>query len=145
MTRIENQVDLILENATIQGKPDTISTHIQLASDLVPAPRLAIPRSSSQTWTRRSASLPATFKLARGDLRLGTLSDILLNVLLARFDVVLSYDLETAFGWRGAERSCKLRLAVNESSDLDFVPVYFTSFESPGEPQTRTRNRIEPR
>ncbi len=35
MTRIENQVDLILENATIQGKPQTISTDIQLASDLV--------------------------------------------------------------------------------------------------------------
>jgi AAA+ superfamily predicted ATPase len=29
----------------------------------------------------------------RGELRLGTLSDFLLNVLLARFDVVLSYDL----------------------------------------------------
>ncbi len=29
----------------------------------------------------------------RGELRMGTLSDFLLNVLLARFDVVLSYDL----------------------------------------------------
>lgn len=29
----------------------------------------------------------------RGELRLGSLSDFLLNVLLARFDVVLSYDL----------------------------------------------------
>jgi hypothetical protein len=35
LTRIENQVDLILENATIQGKPQTISTDIDLASDLV--------------------------------------------------------------------------------------------------------------
>lgn len=35
LTRIENQVDLILENATIQGKPQTISTDIELASDLV--------------------------------------------------------------------------------------------------------------
>ncbi len=34
LTRIENQVDLILENATIQGKPQTISTDIELASDL---------------------------------------------------------------------------------------------------------------
>jgi hypothetical protein len=35
LTRIENQVDLILENATIQGKPSTISTDIELASDLL--------------------------------------------------------------------------------------------------------------
>src|SRR5262249_47918917 len=35
LTRIENQVDLILENATIQGKPTTISTDIELASDLL--------------------------------------------------------------------------------------------------------------
>jgi hypothetical protein len=35
LTRIENQVDLILENATIQGKPQAISTDIELASDLV--------------------------------------------------------------------------------------------------------------
>jgi len=35
LTRIENQVDLILENATIQGKPQTISTDIELASDLL--------------------------------------------------------------------------------------------------------------
>lgn len=35
LTRIENQVDLILENATIQGKPATISTDIELASDLL--------------------------------------------------------------------------------------------------------------
>lgn len=35
LTRIENQVDLILENVTIQGKPTTISTDIELASDLL--------------------------------------------------------------------------------------------------------------
>jgi len=35
LTRIEAQVDLALENATIQGKPQTISTEIELASDLV--------------------------------------------------------------------------------------------------------------
>ena len=35
LTRIDNQVDLILENATVQGKPQTISTDIELASDLV--------------------------------------------------------------------------------------------------------------
>jgi len=35
LTRIENQVDLILENATIQGKPSTISSDIELASDLI--------------------------------------------------------------------------------------------------------------
>jgi hypothetical protein len=37
LTRIENQVDLILENATMQGKPQTISTDIELASDLLGA------------------------------------------------------------------------------------------------------------
>jgi hypothetical protein len=35
LTRIDNQVDLILENATIQGKPQTISADIELASDLL--------------------------------------------------------------------------------------------------------------
>ena len=35
LTRIDNQVDLILENATIQGKPQTISSDIELASDLL--------------------------------------------------------------------------------------------------------------
>ena len=35
MTRIDNQVDLILENATVQGKPQTISADIELASDLL--------------------------------------------------------------------------------------------------------------
>lgn len=35
LTRIEAQVDLALENASIQGKPQTISTEIELASDLV--------------------------------------------------------------------------------------------------------------
>lgn len=35
LTRIEAQVDLILENATMQGKPQTISTDIELASDLL--------------------------------------------------------------------------------------------------------------
>ena len=35
LTRIDNQVDLILENATVQGKPQTISTDIELASDLL--------------------------------------------------------------------------------------------------------------
>jgi len=35
MARIEAQVDLALENATMQGKPQTISTEIELASDLV--------------------------------------------------------------------------------------------------------------
>lgn len=34
LTRIDNQVDLILENATVQGKPETISADIELASDL---------------------------------------------------------------------------------------------------------------
>lgn len=37
LTRIEAQVDLILENATMQGKPQTISTDIELASDLLGA------------------------------------------------------------------------------------------------------------
>lgn len=35
LTRIDNQIDLILENATIQGKPQTISADIELASDLL--------------------------------------------------------------------------------------------------------------
>jgi len=35
LTRIDNQVDLILENATVLGKPQTISTDIELASDLL--------------------------------------------------------------------------------------------------------------
>ena len=35
LTRIDNQVDLILENATVQGKPQTISADIDLASDLL--------------------------------------------------------------------------------------------------------------
>jgi hypothetical protein len=35
--RIEAQVDLVLENATIQGKPQTISSDIELASDLLGA------------------------------------------------------------------------------------------------------------
>lgn len=35
LTRIEAQVDLLLENATMQGKPQAVSTEIELASDLV--------------------------------------------------------------------------------------------------------------
>lgn len=35
LTRIEAQVDLALEDATIQGRPQTISTEIELATDLV--------------------------------------------------------------------------------------------------------------
>lgn len=35
LTRIDNQVDLILENATMQAKPQTISADIELASDLL--------------------------------------------------------------------------------------------------------------
>jgi hypothetical protein len=35
LTRIEAQVDLALENASMQGKPQTISLEIDLASDLV--------------------------------------------------------------------------------------------------------------
>jgi hypothetical protein len=35
LTRVDNQVDLILENATMQGKPQTISADIELASDLL--------------------------------------------------------------------------------------------------------------
>jgi hypothetical protein len=35
LTRIDNQIDLILENATMQGKPQTISSDIELASDLL--------------------------------------------------------------------------------------------------------------
>jgi hypothetical protein len=35
LMRIENQVDLILESAAVQGKPQTISADIELASDLV--------------------------------------------------------------------------------------------------------------
>lgn len=35
LTRIEAQVDLALESASVQGKPQTISTEIDLASDLV--------------------------------------------------------------------------------------------------------------
>jgi hypothetical protein len=35
LTRIEAQVDLALENASLQGKPQAISTEIELASDLV--------------------------------------------------------------------------------------------------------------
>jgi hypothetical protein len=35
LTRIEAQVDLALESASMQGKPQTISTEIDLASDLV--------------------------------------------------------------------------------------------------------------
>jgi hypothetical protein len=33
--RIEAQVDLLLENATMQGKPQTIASDIELASDLL--------------------------------------------------------------------------------------------------------------
>jgi len=35
LTRVDNQVDLILENATVQGKPKTISADIELSSDLL--------------------------------------------------------------------------------------------------------------
>jgi hypothetical protein len=35
LTRVESQVDLILDNAAMQGKPQTISTDLQLASDLI--------------------------------------------------------------------------------------------------------------
>lgn len=35
LTRVESQVDLILDNAAMQGKPQTISTDLQLTSDLV--------------------------------------------------------------------------------------------------------------
>jgi hypothetical protein len=35
LTRVESQVDLILDNAAVQGKPQTISTDLELASDLV--------------------------------------------------------------------------------------------------------------
>ena len=35
LTRVESQVDLILDNAAMQGKPQTISTDLELASDLV--------------------------------------------------------------------------------------------------------------
>lgn len=35
LTRVESQVDLVLDNAAMQGKPQTISTDIELASDLV--------------------------------------------------------------------------------------------------------------
>lgn len=35
LTRVESQVDLIMDNAAMQGKPQTISTDLQLASDLV--------------------------------------------------------------------------------------------------------------
>ncbi|MGB7847566.1 MAG: hypothetical protein WBL63_18275 [Candidatus Acidiferrum sp.] len=35
LTRVDSQVDLILDNAAMQGKPQTISTDLQLASDLV--------------------------------------------------------------------------------------------------------------
>jgi hypothetical protein len=35
LTRVESQVDLILDNAAMQGKPQTISTDLELSSDLV--------------------------------------------------------------------------------------------------------------
>ena len=35
LTRVESQVDLVLDNAAMQGKPQTISTDIELSSDLV--------------------------------------------------------------------------------------------------------------
>ena len=35
LTRVESQVDLILDNAAMQGKPQTIFTDLELASDLV--------------------------------------------------------------------------------------------------------------
>src|SRR5262249_32257884 len=35
LTRVESQVDLILDNAAMQGKPQTISSDLQLASNLV--------------------------------------------------------------------------------------------------------------
>lgn len=35
LTRVESQVDLILDNAAMRGKPQTISSDLQLASDLV--------------------------------------------------------------------------------------------------------------
>ena len=35
LVRVESQVDLVLDNAAMQGKPQTISTDIELASDLV--------------------------------------------------------------------------------------------------------------
>lgn len=35
LTRIDNQADLLLENASMQGKPQTISADIELASDLL--------------------------------------------------------------------------------------------------------------
>jgi len=35
LTRVESQADLVLDNAAMQGKPQTISTDLELASDLV--------------------------------------------------------------------------------------------------------------
>ncbi len=59
LTRIDNQVDLILENATVEGKPQTISADIELASDLLGGAVFGDDESAisdlEQTYGRREA------------------------------------------------------------------------------------------
>ena len=62
LTRIDNQVDLILENATIQQKPQTISADIELASDLLGGSIFGDDESAisdlEQAYSRRKVSAP---------------------------------------------------------------------------------------
>jgi hypothetical protein len=61
LTRIEAQVDLILENATMQSKPQTISTDIELASDLLGAGVFGEDESAITALDRKySVQKPAT-------------------------------------------------------------------------------------
>ena len=61
LTRIEAQVDLILENATMSAKPQTISTDIELASDLLGAGVFGDDESAITALDRKySAQKPAT-------------------------------------------------------------------------------------
>jgi hypothetical protein len=59
LTRIEAQVDLALENASMQGKPQTISLEIDLASDLVSGTLFGESQSDIAALERNFASSPA--------------------------------------------------------------------------------------
>jgi hypothetical protein len=62
LTRVESQVDLILDNAAMQGKPQTISTDLQLASDLVSGGLFGDSESAVADIDRNYSQSPASRK-----------------------------------------------------------------------------------
>lgn len=62
LTRVEAQVDLILENATMQTKPQTISTDIELASDLLGAGVFGDDESAISALDRKYSSQKAPMR-----------------------------------------------------------------------------------